>query len=139
MGIFDRGPNLGEQAVHRGRELGHIVAHDPRRWAGQIPLLDREQPVAQRRQCAGAPAIGAFGRDVADEKAEQAGDNRRDDLLIEAGDVEEGGKRKDKRREARRCRQDRVADLLRRAFLEPGNLTCPLSPDRPFAGSLDQT
>ena len=30
LGILDRGADLGEQGVHRGRELGHVLADDAR-------------------------------------------------------------------------------------------------------------
>ena len=78
----------------------------------QIAVLDRQQAVAKRGQCAGVFAVGPFGRDVADQQAESAGDDRRDDLLVELRDVEKSAQRKDERGDARRARQQGVADLL---------------------------
>ena len=69
----------------------------------------------QRGERAGAFAVGPFRSDVADQQAEGAGDQRRQDLLVELGDVEQRGQRKEKGREAGGARQDRVADLLGRA------------------------
>ena len=117
MGVFDRGSDLGEQAVHRGRELGHGVANDSRSWAGEVALLDGQQPVAKRGQGAGAFTIRPFGSDVADKKAECAGHDRSNHLLIEAGDVEEGHQGKEERGDASRARKQGVANLLSRSVL----------------------
>lgn len=121
MGIFDRIANLGEQPVDSGGQLGKAVADDAWSGAGEIAMLDREQTVGKRRQRSRALAIGAFGRDVADQQAEETGDNRGDDLGVELGDVEESDEREDERCETRNARQEGIADLLRRAFLDRGN------------------
>ena len=86
-----------------------------RRRRNEIAILDRQQPFAQRGQRAGTFAVGAFGGDIADQQAERAGDDRREDLLVELGEVEERGQRKEEGSNAGRARQDRVADLLGRA------------------------
>ena len=78
MGVFDRGADLGEQAVDRGGELGHGPANDRRRGRDEVAVLDRQQPIAERGQGAGAFAVGPFGGDVADQQAEGAGDQRRE-------------------------------------------------------------
>ena len=101
MGILDRCADFGEQGVDGGGELGHRLADRRRRRRDQIAVLDREQAVAKRGQGARALAVGALGGDVADQQAEDAGDERGDDLLVELGDVEQ------RRRAKRRTRRSR--------------------------------
>ena len=116
VGVFDRGANLGEQAVDRRRELGHRS-----RWteagAGDTrsPSSTASSRSLERRKRARALAVRALGGDVADQQAEGAGDQRRDDLLVELREIEQRGQRKEEGRKASGTRQDRVADLLGRA------------------------
>ncbi len=128
MGIFDRRAHFGEQAVDRGGELGHGVAHDPRRGAGKIALFDRQQPIAEGVERTRAFAVGPFGGDVADQQAEHARHDRCHEFFIEAGDVEKGGQREQERGKARGPGQDRVADFLRRTFLDGGNRPALFAP-----------
>src|SRR4029079_14425959 len=83
----------------------------------KIPVLHREQALAERSKRTCALAVGPFGSNVADEQAEDAGHERREDLLIELRQIEERGQRKEERGETGGARQDRVADLLCRACL----------------------
>jgi hypothetical protein len=125
MGILDRTAHFREQAVDGGGQLGQRIANDARRRTGEVALLDREQAIAKRRQRACAFAVGTFGRNVANQQAEGPGRNRRDDFLIEFGDGEEGGERKDERGKAGNARQQGIADFLRRSFPCPGNRWSP--------------
>lgn len=90
MGVFDRSTDLGEQTVYRCGKFGHVIANDARRRAGKVALLNGEQPVAESGQGTGALTVRPFGGDIADQQAEGAGDDRRNDLFVEAGDVDEG-------------------------------------------------
>ena len=90
--------------------LGMSAPDDRRRGRDEIAVLDREQAIAERIERPRAFAVGPFGGDVADQQAEGAGDQRGEDLLVELGQIEQRGQRKDERRKARRARQDRVAE-----------------------------
>ena len=81
--ILDRRADFGEQSVHRRGQLGHVLLDERRRGRNQVAILDGKQPVAQRCERAGAFAVGTLRRDVADQQAEGAGDDRRDDLIVE--------------------------------------------------------
>ena len=95
--------------VHRRRELGHATGDARRRRRNQVAVLDGKQPVAKRGQRAGALAVGALRRDVADQQAEHAGNERRDDLLIELGEEQRGEK---KTNDATPAAPDRIALLI---------------------------
>ncbi len=117
MRILDRGAHLGEQRIDRGGELGHQPLDRRRRRRHEVAVLHRHQPVAEGRKRPRAFAVRPLRRDVADQQAEDARGERRDDLLVELGDVEQRGQREDERRQAGSTRQDRVADFLRRLCL----------------------
>ena len=116
VGVFDRGADFGEQGCRRRAQAWACdLRTAARSRRDEVAVLDRHQPVAKRGQRAGAFAVGPLRGDVADQKAEDAGHQRRDDLLVELGDEQEGDQRKQEGGKARCARQDRVADLLRRA------------------------
>ena len=104
------------KAVDGRRELGHATCATAG-GAGETrsPSSTASSRSRKRGQRAGAFAVGPLRGDVADQKAEGAGDQRGDDLLVELGDEQEGDQRKQEGGKARCARQDRVADLLRRA------------------------
>ena len=95
--------------------FGIDLRSDARRRETQIAILDGEQPLAKRGERPGAFAVRPFRGDVADQQAKSAGDDRRDDLLVQFGDVEECDEREDERGQASRARKNGVADFLGRA------------------------
>jgi hypothetical protein len=116
MGILNGGADFGKQAVHGSRKLGHGIADDARRRTGEIALLYCQQPIAKRGKGASTFAVRAFRRDVADQQAECTGNDRGDDLLVEAGNVDKCGEGKQERGNASRARKQGVANLLSRSF-----------------------
>jgi hypothetical protein len=95
VGIFDRGADFREQGVDGGCKLGHPLANHRWRRRDQVAVFDCKQAVGERGQRAGAFAVRAFRRYVADEQAETAGGKRGDDLGVELRDVQERTERKD--------------------------------------------
>ena len=127
--ILDRRPHLGEQSVDRRCQLGHVPPDDGRRWRDEVAILHGHQSFTKGGKRPGALAIRPFRRDVADQQAESARDDRCHDLVIEIREVEEGADREDERGQASRARKHGVTDLLGRAWLH----SCGSSRGRPRA------